>query len=83
MNYTDKIYSIIMPPPNITGVLHMGHMLNNTIQDVLIQYNKNKGLKTYWISWLDHAAIATESKVVEYLKKEKNIEKKDKIVENY
>ena len=70
-------YSIIMPPPNITGVLHMGHMLNNTIQDVLIRYNKNKGLKTYWIPGLDHAAIATESKVVEYLKKEKNIEKKD------
>ena len=72
-----KDYSIIMPPPNITGVLHMGHMLNNTIQDVLIRYNKNKGLKTYWIPGLDHAAIATESKVIEYLKKEKNIEKKD------
>ena len=66
-----------MPPPNITGVLHMGHMLNMTIQDVLIRYNNNKGLKTYWIPGLDHAAIATESKVVEYLKKEKNIEKKD------
>ena len=72
-----KKYSIIMPPPNITGVLHMGHMLNNTIQDVLIRYNNNKGLKTYWIPGLDHAAIATESKVIEYLKKEKNIEKKD------
>ena len=73
----NKIYSIIMPPPNITGVLHMGHMLNNTIQDVLIRYNKNKGKETYWIPGLDHAAIATESKVIEYLKKEKNIEKKD------
>ena len=72
-----EFYSIIMPPPNITGVLHMGHMLNNTIQDVLIRYNKNKGKKTYWIPGLDHAAIATESKVVEYLKKEKNIEKQD------
>ena len=50
MNYTDKIYSLIMPPLNITGVLHMWHMLNNIIQDVLIRYNKNKGLKTYWIS---------------------------------
>ena len=77
MNYTDKIYSIIMPPPNITGVLHMGHMLNMTIQDVLIRYNKNKGKKTYWIPGLDHAAIATENKVIEYLKKEGNIEKKD------
>lgn len=66
-----------MPPPNITGVLHMGHMLNMTIQDVLIRYNKNKGKKVYWIPGLDHAAIATESKVIEYLKKEKNIEKKD------
>ena len=72
-----KNYSIIMPPPNITGVLHMGHMLNMTIQDVLIRYNKNKGKETYWIPGLDHAAIATESKVIEYLKKEKNIEKKD------
>ena len=71
-----KDYSIIMPPPNITGVLHMGHMLNMTIQDVLIRYNKNKGKETYWIQGLDHAAIATESKVIEYLKKEKNIEKK-------
>lgn len=70
-------YSIIMPPPNITGVLHMGHMLNNTIQDVLIRYNKNKGKETYWIPGLDHAAIATESKVLEYLKEKKNIEKKD------
>ena len=73
----NKIYSIIMPPPNITGVLHMGHMLNNTIQDVLIRYNKNKGKETYWIPGLDHAAIATENKVIEYLKKEKNIEKKN------
>ena len=72
-----KDYSIIMPPPNITGMLHMGHMLNMTIQDVLIRYNKNKGKKTYWIPGLDHAAIATENKVIEYLKKEWNIEKKD------
>ena len=77
MNYTDKIYSIIMPPPNITGVLHMGHMLNMTIQDVLIRYNKNKCKETYWIPGLDHAAIATENKVIEYLKKEGDIEKKD------
>ena len=77
MSSSNNIYSIIMPPPNITGVLNMGHMLNNTIQDVLIRYNKNKGIKTYWIPGLDHAAIATESKVIEYLKKEKNIEKKD------
>ena len=73
----NNIYSIIMPPPNISGVLHMGHMLNMTIQDVLIRYNKNKGKDTYWIPGLDHAAIATENKVIEYLKKEKNIEKKD------
>jgi len=74
---SEKVYSMIMPPPNITGVLHMGHMLNMTIQDVLIRYNKNKGLKTYWIPGLDHAAIATENKVIDYLKKKKNIEKKN------
>lgn len=72
-------YSIIMPPPNITGVLHMGHMLNMTIQDVLIRYNSNSGCydNVYWIPGLDHAAIATESKVIEYLKKEKNINRDD------
>ena len=74
---SEKVYSIIMPPPNITGVLHMGHMLNDTIQDVLVRYHKNKGFNTFWIPGLDHAAIATENKVIEYLKKEKNIEKKN------
>ena len=74
---SNKIYSMIMPPPNVTGVLHMGHMLNDTIQDVLVRYHKNKGFNTYWIPGLDHAAIATENKVIDYLKKEKNIEKKN------
>ena len=70
-------FSIIMPPPNITGVLHVGHVLNMTIQDVLIRNEKEKGKNVLWFPGLDHAAIATESKVVEFLKKEKGIEKKD------
>lgn len=74
---SEKVYSMIMPPPNVTGVLHMGHMLNDTIQDVLVRYHKNKGFNTFWIPGLDHAAIATENKVIDYLKKEKNIEKKN------
>lgn len=71
------VYSIIMPPPNITGVLHMGHLLNMTIQDVLIRYNSNKFRDVYWVPGLDHAAIATENRVIDYLKKEKNIEKEN------
>ena len=69
------VYSIIMPPPNITGVLHVGHLLNITIQDVLIRYNSNKFRDVYWLPGIDHAAIATENRVIDYLKKEKNIEK--------
>ncbi|BBA17130.1 valine--tRNA ligase [Blattabacterium cuenoti] len=62
-------YTIIMPPPNVTGVLHIGHMLNNTIQDVLIRYARMKGYNACWIPGTDHASIATEAKVVHYLKK--------------
>ncbi|WP_185859480.1 valine--tRNA ligase [Blattabacterium cuenoti] len=67
----DRIpYTIVMPPPNITGVLHIGHMLNNTIQDVLIRYARMKGYNACWIPGTDHASIATEAKVVDQLKKQ-------------
>lgn len=71
-----KSYTIVIPPPNVTGVLHMGHMLNNTIQDVLIRRARMTGFNALWVPGIDHASIATEAKVVNYLK-EKGIEKKD------
>jgi len=69
-------YTIVIPPPNVTGVLHMGHMLNNTIQDVLIRRARMLGKNACWVPGTDHASIATEAKVVAMLK-EKGIEKKD------
>ena len=57
-------YTIVIPPPNVTGVLHMGHMLNNTIQDVLIRRARLMGLNACWVPGTDHASIATEAKVV-------------------
>ncbi len=69
-------YTIVMPPPNVTGVLHMGHMLNNTIQDVLIRRARMKGKNACWVPGTDHASIATEAKVVAMLK-ERGINKKD------
>lgn len=69
-------YTIVMPPPNVTGMLHMGHILNNTIQDVLIRYKRMKGFEACWIPGLDHASISTESKVIHWLA-EKNIKKQD------
>ncbi len=67
-------YTIVIPPPNVTGVLHMGHMLNNTIQDVLIRKARMQGKNACWVPGTDHASIATEAKVVALLK-EKGIEK--------
>ncbi|WP_185866743.1 valine--tRNA ligase [Blattabacterium cuenoti] len=67
-------YTILMPPPNITGVLHIGHILNNTIQDILIRYARMKGYNPCWIPGMDHASIATEAKVVHQLK-EKGLSK--------
>ncbi|MFD1816243.1 valyl-tRNA synthetase [Pseudarcicella hirudinis] len=69
-------YTIVIPPPNVTGVLHMGHMLNNTIQDVLIRKARMEGKEACWVPGTDHASIATEAKVVAMLK-ERGIEKKD------
>src|SRR5690554_5095395 len=69
-------YTIVIPPPNVTGVLHMGHMLNNTIQDVLIRRARMQGKNACWVPGTDHASIATEAKVVAMLK-EQGINKKD------
>ena len=69
-------YTIVIPPPNVTGVLHMGHMLNNTIQDVLIRRARLKGFNACWVPGTDHASIATEAKVVAKLK-EQGIKKSD------
>ncbi len=69
-------YTIVIPPPNVTGVLHMGHMLNNTIQDVLIRKARLQGKNACWVPGTDHASIATEAKVVAMLK-EKGINKTD------
>lgn len=69
-------YTIVIPPPNVTGVLHMGHMLNNTLQDVLIRKARMQGKEALWVPGTDHASIATEAKVVAMLK-EQGIEKKD------
>ena len=69
-------YTIVIPPPNVTGILHMGHMLNNTIQDVLIRRARLKGFNACWVPGTDHASIATEAKVVARLK-EQGIEKAD------
>ena len=69
-------YTIVIPPPNITGVLHMGHMLNNTIQDILVRRARLMGKNACWVPGTDHASIATEAKVVEKLKSN-GIEKSD------
>src|SRR3954463_14122781 len=63
-------YTIVMPPPNVTGVLHMGHCLNNTIQDVLARRARMQGKNTCWVPGTDHASIATEAKVVGMLREQ-------------
>lgn len=65
---TKKPYTIVIPPPNVTGILHLGHILNNTLQDIYIRYKKMMGFNACWIPGTDHASIATESKVISYLK---------------
>ncbi len=71
-----KPFTIVMPPPNITGKLHMGHALDNTLQDILIRYKRMQGYNALWVPGTDHAAISTEVKVTEQLKKE-GIDKKE------
>jgi valyl-tRNA synthetase len=63
-------YTIVIPPPNVTGILHMGHMLNNTIQDILVRRARMQGKNACWVPGTDHASIATEAKVVNKLAKE-------------
>ena len=70
VNKSKKPYTIMMPPPNVTGSLHMGHALNNTIQDILIRWKRMEGFETLWLPGTDHSSISTEVKVVEKLKKE-------------
>ena len=69
-------FCIVIPPPNVTGVLHMGHMLNNTIQDILVRRARMDGKNALWVPGTDHAAIATEAKVVAKLA-EQGIKKSD------
>ncbi|MBE6615787.1 MAG: valine--tRNA ligase [Ruminococcaceae bacterium] len=70
VDHTKPHYSIVIPPPNITGQLHMGHALDNTLQDILIRYKRMKGFSTLWLPGTDHASIATEAKIVEAMRKE-------------
>ena len=70
MDKTKESYTIVMPPPNITGKLHMGHALDETIQDILIRFKRMQGYNTLWVPGTDHAAIATEAKIVAKLKEE-------------
>src|SRR6187549_1663757 len=67
-NPNKEPYCIVIPPPNVTGVLHMGHMLNNTIQDVLVRKARMEGKEACWVPGTDHASIATEAKVVAMLR---------------
>jgi valyl-tRNA synthetase len=76
VNPSKKPFSIVIPPPNVTGVLHMGHMLNNTIQDILIRKARMQGFEACWVPGTDHASIATEAKVVKMLRT-KGIKKSD------
>ena len=77
MDKNKKSYCIVMPPPNVTGKLHMGHALDDTLQDILIRYKRMCGYNTLWIPGTDHSAIATEVKVVEKMKKEEGLTKAD------
>lgn len=65
-----KPYTIVIPPPNITGQLHMGHALDNTLQDILIRWKRMQGYAALWIPGTDHASIATEAKIVAAMKEE-------------
>lgn len=76
VNKNKKPYTIVIPPPNVTGMLTIGHVLNNTLQDVFIRYYKLKGFETCWVPGTDHASIATEAKVTAMLK-DQGIDKKD------
>src|SRR5499425_554248 len=70
-------YSIVIPPPNVTGVLHMGHVLNNTIQDILARKARMDGKEVLWLPGTDHAGIATEGVVARQLSREEKKSKRD------
>ena len=70
VDHSKTPFTIVIPPPNITGQLHMGHALDNTLQDILIRYKRMQGYNALWVPGTDHAAISTEVKVTEQLKKE-------------
>ena len=70
IDHSKPHYTIVIPPPNITGQLHMGHALDNTLQDILIRYKRMNGYSTLWLPGTDHASIATEAKIVEAMRKE-------------
>ena len=70
VNRDKKPFTIVMPPPNITGQLHMGHALDNTLQDILIRFKRMQGYEALWVPGTDHASIATEAKIVEAMRKE-------------
>ena len=76
-DHTKKPFTIVMPPPNITGKLHMGHALDQTLQDLLIRFRRMQGYNALWIPGTDHASIATEVKVVEKIREEEGKEKED------
>jgi valyl-tRNA synthetase len=70
-------FTVVIPPPNVTGVLHMGHTLNETVQDILVRKARMSGFNACWVPGSDHASIATESKVVQMLENEKGIKKSE------
>ena len=74
---TKPTYTIVIPPPNVTGQLHMGHALDDTLQDILIRYKRMKGFDTLWVPGTDHAGIATQIKVEENLRKEEGLTRYD------
>lgn len=70
-----KPFTIVMPPPNVTGQLHLGHALNNTIQDIIIRYKRMAGFEALWIPGTDHASISTEAKVVNKIRSQGHTKK--------
>ena len=76
-NSEKEPFTVMMPPPNITGQLHMGHALNQTVQDIIVRFKRMSGFETLWLPGTDHASIATEVKIVEQMKKEEGLTKAD------
>ena len=76
-NSEKEPFTVMMPPPNITGQLHMGHALNQTVQDIILRFKRMSGFETLWLPGTDHASIATEVKIVEQMKKEEGLTKSD------